>query len=135
MRRRELHGVRASRRLPNVFESLVDLVGDVFGNRHELAAPIRESDGLVVPVEQGDADPFFEQPDPSAEGRLRHIPPVGGPGETARLNQRQKIFKPCNPHCRVVLRMQPLYAGRHPNIRQKSNNFNREIAWKCAGTR
>ena len=102
-----------------VFESLVDLVGDVFGNRHELTAAIRESNGLVVAVEQGDADPLFEQPDPPAEGRLRHIPPVGGPGETAHLDQRQEIFKPCNSHDRVIIPCSIFRLATHPYIRQK----------------
>ena len=50
MRRRELQGVRPARRLLNIFASLVDLVDDVFGNRHQLATRIRQADRLAVPA-------------------------------------------------------------------------------------
>ncbi len=107
MCRREFNRVRAFRRLPNVLQSLMDLVCDVFGNRYELAAAVRELDRPVVPVKQGDANPLFKQPDPTAEGRLRHVPAKSGPGKTTRLYQRQEIFEPSDLH-------------RHPTLTRSS---------------
>ncbi len=85
MRCRELHGVRATRRLLNIFASLVDLMDDVVGNRHQLAARVRQADRLAVPIEQGHSNPILEQSNAPAEGRLRHVSPVRGARKAASL--------------------------------------------------
>ncbi|MCY4141523.1 MAG: hypothetical protein OXF56_25065 [Rhodobacteraceae bacterium] len=126
MRRGKLHGVRAFRRLPNVLQPLMDLVSDVFGNRYELAAAVRESDRPAVSIKQGDANPFFKQPDPAAECRLRHVPAMGGPGKTACLCQRKEIFEPSDPHCRTTF-SQFHEIHRVPMIRRNHDNRNRVL--------
>ncbi len=107
MRCRELHGVRAARSLLNILASLVDLVDDVVGNRHELAARIRQADRLAVPTEQRHSHPFLKQANAPAEGRLRHISPVRGARKAADLYQGQKILEPRNSHCRNLLSWRP----------------------------
>ncbi len=93
MRCRELHGVRATRSLPNIFAPLVELVDNVAGNRHQLAARIRQADRLAVATEQRYSDPFLKQANAPAEGRLRNISPGRGARKAARFCQCQKNLR------------------------------------------
>ena len=106
---RELNSVRAARGLLNIFASLVDLVDDVVGNRHPLAARVRQADRLAVPTEQRHSHPFLKQANAPAEGRLRHISPVRGARKAAGFYQRQKILEPCNLHCQYLLSCHPWF--------------------------
>ena len=127
MRCRELHGVRATRSLPNMFASLVELVDNVAGNRHQLAARIRQADRLAVATEQRDSDPFLKQANAPAEGRLRHISPGRGARKAAGFYQCQKIFEPCYAHCQIALSCRRRFV-RGRTIRLKLNNCNNSYA-------
>ena len=94
MRRCEFQGVRAARGLLNIFASPVDLMDDVVGNRHQLAARIGQADRLAIPAEQRHSHRFFEQANAPAEGWLRHISLVRGARKAAGFYQGQKIAKP-----------------------------------------
>jgi hypothetical protein len=64
----------------------------VFSQWQEMKTGPCQAGALGAPHEQGRSDPILKSADPAAEGWLRDIPRLRGPGKILLLRQSQKIL-------------------------------------------
>jgi hypothetical protein len=70
----------------------------VVSQGQEMKAGPCEVGALGAPYEEGCSYPLLKSADAAAEGRLRDVPGLSGPGKVLLLRQSQKILEPVQVH-------------------------------------